>query len=107
MGTTVYDCGNPNVMGAHIYCHSRRDGKKGYVYLIINNSLNDTTTVSLPCEAEIYALSGGGDIRSKVMYLNGEPLEITASGELPEIKSVHKIIGAVELAPGTCTFVVI
>jgi len=107
MGTTVYDCGNPNVMGAHIYCHSRRDGKKGYVYLIINNSLSDTTTVSLPCEAEVYTLSGGGDIRSRVMFLNDEPLEITASGELPEIKSVHKKIGAVELAPGTCTFIVI
>ena len=107
MGTTVYDCGNPNVMGAHIYCHSRRDGKKGYVYLIINNSLTDTTAVSLPCEAEIYTLSGGGDIRSRVMYLNDEPLEITAGGELPEIKGVHKKIGAVELAPGTCTFVVI
>ncbi len=39
MGTTVYDRGNSDTEGVHIYCHSHRDGKKGVVYLVINNSL--------------------------------------------------------------------
>ncbi len=106
MGATVYDCDDPNVEGAHIYCHSRKDGKDGCVYLIINNSLTDTTTVKLPKEAEIYTLSGNGDIRSRVMYLNANPLAITENGELPELNGKQQKAGTVELAPGTCSFIV-
>ena len=41
MGSTVYDAG----VEGHVYCHSRKDGKNGYVYLAINNSWTETTTV--------------------------------------------------------------
>ena len=44
MGTTVY---NVNTEGL-VYCHSRKDGKDGCVYLVINNSLTDAATVNLP-----------------------------------------------------------
>ncbi len=107
MGATVYDCGNPDTEGAHLYSHSRKDGKDGCVYLVINNSLTDTTTVDLPCDAEIYTLSGNGDNRSRVMYLNGIPLKITENGALPELSGKQQTAGTVELAPGTCTFIVI
>ncbi|MBE6678084.1 MAG: beta-glucuronidase [Ruminococcaceae bacterium] len=106
MGTTVYDCGNPDTEGAHVYCHSRKDGREGCVYLVINNSLTDTTTVELPCDAEIYSLSGGGDNRSRVMYLNGKPLTVSDKNELPEMKGMHTKAGTVELAPCTCNFFV-
>ncbi len=106
MGTKVYDCDNPDTEGAHIYCHSRRDGKDGCVYLIINNSLTDTTTVELPCDAEIYTLSGNGDIRSRVMYLNGKLLAINENGELPELNGKQQNAETAELAPGTCSFIV-
>ncbi len=52
MGTAVYDCENPNTEGAHIYCHSRRDGKEGVVFLVINNSLTEATTVHLPKQTQ-------------------------------------------------------
>lgn len=74
MGTAVYGCNNPDTEGAHIYCHSLKDGREGYVYLIINNSLTDSTVVDLPKDAEVYSLSGGDSIRSSVMYLNGKEL---------------------------------
>ena len=106
MGTTVYDCDNTDVEGAHVYCHSRKDGKDGCVQLVINNSLTDITTVELPCDAEIYTLSGNGDIRSRVMYLNGEPLQITENGELPKLSGKKQEAGIATLAPGTCTFIV-
>ena len=38
MGTTVYDSKIPVSEDAHVYCHSRKDGKDGCVYLGINNS---------------------------------------------------------------------
>lgn len=106
MGTTVYDCGNPNCEGAHVYCHSRKDGKEGCVYLIINNSLTGTTFAELTKEAVVYSLSGNGDLRSTTAYLNGKELVLN-NGELPEMIGEAMEAGTIELAPGTCTFVVI
>lgn len=107
MGTTVYDCGNPDCEGAHAYCHSRRDEKDGCVYLVINNSLKDTTTVELPKDAEVYSLSGNGDLRSSVAYLNGEALVIGENNTLPELHGETRGAGVIELAPGSCAFIVL
>ncbi|MBQ5756057.1 MAG: hypothetical protein IIV88_02240, partial [Erysipelotrichaceae bacterium] len=61
-----------NAEGKHVYAHSRKDGKPGYCYLIINNSLTDEMTISLPKDATVYTLDGNGNMRNKVMYLNPE-----------------------------------
>ena len=106
MGTTVYDSGIPIAEGAHVYCHSRKDGKDGVVYLIINNSLTETTTVELPREAERYTLCGNGNMRSAVMYLNGRPLTLGEKDELPCLGGERQNAGEVKLAPGSCTFFV-
>ena len=107
MGTTVYDCQNPDTEGTHVYCHSRRDGKDGCVYLVINNSLTDTTEIELPKDAEVYSLSGNGDIRSTVMYLNGRPLGVQGVSELSDLNPERHPAGKLTLAPATCTFIVI
>ncbi len=104
MGTTVYDCGNPDIEGAHIYCHSRRDGKPGAVYLVINNSLTDATVVHIPKPAKLYIL-GAENLRSVVMTLNGVPL--TEPRALSGFPNITRPEGTVELAPGTCTFLVL
>lgn len=106
MGDTVYACENPAKEGAHVYCHSRKDGKDGYAYLIINNSLTDTTTVELAGDAILYTLGGNGDLRSKVMYLNGKPLTLGENNELPALDGTP-VSGKIELAPGTCSFILV
>lgn len=106
MGETVYACDNPNVEGAHLYCHSRKDGKDGCVYLLINNSLNDETTVELPSEATLYELSGNGNMRNKVMYLNGKPLVLGDNNALPCLCG-EKVNGKISIAPGSCAFIVL
>ena len=106
MGTTVYDSAEPIREGAHVYCHSRKDGKDGYAYLIINNSLTDSTTVELPREAVRYTLAGRDGLRSTVMTLNGRELILGENDELPDL-SGEAVSGKVELAPGTCTFIVV
>ena len=106
MGETVYDCDNPNVEGAHLYCHSRKDGKEGYAYLLINNSLTDVTTVELPSEATLYELSGNGNMRNKVMYLNGKPLVLGENNELPCLCG-EKVSGTISITPGSCAFIVL
>jgi len=106
MGTTVYSCGDPAVEGAHIYCHSRRDGKPGVVYLIINNSLSTQTRVQIPRQAERYTLSAE-TMRSPVMQLNGRDLLLSGTAELPELAPEQQAAGVVTLAPGSCTFLVL
>ena len=108
MGTTAYDSGEPIREGAHVYVHSRKDGKDGKVYLIINNSRTETTTIELPKDAERYTLAGlDGNVRATVMTLNGNPLTLGEGYALPELKPVAQAAGTVELAPCTCTFFVL
>lgn len=108
MGTTVYDTAEPIREGAHVFAHSRKDGKEGVVYLVINNSLTETTTVELPKDAERYTLAGEkGNVRATVMTLNDKPLVLGENNSLPELAPVTQKLGTVELAPATCTFFVI
>jgi hypothetical protein len=102
MGTTVYDA----AAEGHVYCHSRKDGKEGFVYLIVNNDLENAMTVELPGEAEVYALAGRDGMRSSVMTLNGTDLVAGPKGELPQLAGV-KAAGSLEIAPGSCAFIVV
>ncbi len=106
MGHTVFDVGVPAMEGTHVYCHSRKDGKEGCVYLVINNS-TETATVELPRDAQRYTLSGNGKVRSRTMLLNGKELVLGENDALPELTPVAAAAGTVELAPATCTFFVL
>ena len=106
MGTTVYDSKIKISEGAHVYCHSRKDGKDGCVYLVINNSKKKSTTVKLPGEATCYTLAGHGGLRSTVMTLNGKELVIKENDELPDLSGEVRS-GNLELAPGSCAFIVV
>lgn len=105
MGSTVYDCGAVSE-GAHLYAHSRKDGKEGVAYLIINNS-NETTTLELPKEAEVYMLAGETKLRSRVMTLNGNPLKLGENDELPALTPVTVKAGNLEIPATNCAFVVL
>ena len=106
MGNTVYDSNEAIRTGAHVFAHSRKDGKDGVVYLVINNSWTEPTTVELPKEAEVYALTGNGSMRSRTMLLNGKELVLGENDELPELNGVT-MNGTVQVAPGGCTFFVL
>lgn len=84
MGTAVYDCGDLNRKNTHVYCHSRRDGTRGVVYLIINNSLRDSISVTIPKEALRYTLHAK-TLRSSTMLLNGKEPTISGICGIPEL----------------------
>ena len=107
MGNTVYASGEAIRPSAHVYAHSRADGKDGIAYLVINNSWTETTPVELPKEAEVYALTGNGKMRSRTMLLNGEELMLGENDELPELKGAAVPAGTLEVAPGGCTFIIL
>jgi hypothetical protein len=106
MGQTVYDCGAVSE-GAHVFAHSRKDGKDGVAYLVVNNSLTETTTVELPKEADVYMLSGDGKLRSRVMLLNGRKLVLGENDEMPSLEPMKVEAGTLEIAPGNCTFIIL
>jgi hypothetical protein len=107
MGSTVYASGEAIRPGAHVFAHSRADGKPGYAYLVINTSWEETTTVELPGDAVVYALTGNGKMRSRTMCLNGKELVLGENDELPDLAGVNVSAGKLEVAPGGCTFIVL
>ena len=78
-----------------------------YHSLVINNSLTDVTPVNLPKEAEDYALAGKDGMRSTVMTLNGNDLVLGENDELPDLSGKAVPAGTLEIAPGSCTFIVL
>ena len=107
MGNTVYATGEKIREGAHVFAHNRADGKEGVAYLVINNSWTETTNVELPKEAQVYALTGNGSMRSRTMLLNGTELVLGENDELPEMNGVTVPAGKLEVAPGGCAFIVL
>ena len=106
MGSTAYDTAEPIREGAHVYAHSRADGKPGKAYLIINNSRTDATTVALPKDAEVYQLSAE-TLRAETMLCNGRALVLGEGNALPEMAPVAAKAGELTLPAATCTFIVL
>ena len=105
MGTTVYDTKEEIREGAHVFAHSRRDGKDGIAYLVINNSETEATTIELPKTAEVYKLSAD-TLRGTVMKLNGRELVLGENNELPDMSPVTAEAGEFVLDPAEIAFVV-
>ncbi len=97
----------PDCEGAHIYCRSRKDGKDGFAYLIVYNSLTEVTEIELPTEAEVYALCGNVSLRASTMCLNGKPLELSGVSDTTELVPEKVEAGKLSIAPASCTFIVI
>ena len=105
MGNTCFASGEEIREGAHVYAHSRKDGKDGYAYLIINNA-TEVTTVELPKEATAYVLEGKDGLRSRVMTLNGRDLVLGENDELPCLCG-KTVSGKLEVPAMSCAFVVL
>jgi len=105
MGKQVYATGEKLREGAHVYAHSRKDGKPGCVYLVINNS-QVPTTLELARDAQAYMLTGDGKLRSRKMLLNGKALTLGEGDALPELAPVCVSAGTAEIPAGTCAFFV-
>lgn len=106
VGTTVFDSGIAVTEGAHVYARSRKDGKDGYTYMMINNSRTEETTIELPSAGECYQLTGDGGIRSKNMRLNGEVITLGENGTIPVLKG-KSVDGMLTLPPASVTFLTI
>jgi hypothetical protein len=104
MGTTALDASEV-AGGARVYAHSRKDGKEGVAYLVVNNTA-EAMTFELPKEAEVYLLAGETGLRSRKMTLNGVALELGANDELPALTPA-KAEGTFEVPAANCAFIVL
>ena len=108
MGTQVYDAAEPIREGAHVFVQSYKKDASKKCYLIINNSETETTTVDVPNDGQIWVLAGkDGFKRATVMTLNGRDLVLGENWELPDLSGEPVKAGKIELAPMTCTFLVV
>ena len=108
MGTTVFASGEPVREGSHVYVQSYKADPSKKCYLIINNSETETTTVDVPNDGLIWVLNGkDGFKRATVMTLNGKDLVLGENWELPDLSGAPIAAGKVELAPMSCTFLVV
>lgn len=106
MGSTVYDTKEPLRTGAHIYCHSRKDGKAGFAYLLINTSREEALVADVPRAFTQYTLSATA-IRSTEILLNGTPLHMVDDHTLPVLHAEKQTAGQVCLPPATVSFLVV
>lgn len=106
MGVRVYDSGEEIREGLHCYVHSRKDGKKGYTYMIINNSPIQKAFIELPGPGIRYTLSSR-TLRSGETLLNGRPLTVLETAKLPALEGESVKAGELELSPMTVTFLTV
>ncbi len=104
MGTEVYDSGEEVREGAHVYVHSRRDGKPGYAYVVINNSKTDTTLVEIPGDGEVYLLDAK-TLRAPQLRVNGQVVTPEDGLTAIEAKPVQK--ETLEISPASVAFIVV
>jgi heparanase len=106
MGTTVLDAGVPIREGLHVYAHCLRGTPGGIAMLAINNSRTQTTSVTVPGEAERYTLAASQP-ESATVQLNGQELRLGSNDELPQLRGRPVPSGALELAPASITFLAV
>ncbi len=103
-GETVYDTKMERMEGAHVFAHSRKDGKNGICYIVINNSRKESTLANVP-DCLQYMLTSD-EIRGMDIQLNGEVLQMKDEKTMPEITGKVIKSGVVELPPCSVTFFV-
>jgi hypothetical protein len=105
MGTTVLDSGVEIAEGRHVYAHCLRGVPGGVTLLVINNS-QAKTVVEMPLESKRYTLSAE-PLQNDDVELNGETLNVDASGNLPMIEGAATAAGSISFAPSKITFLAI
>ena len=103
MGTTVLDPQVSVAPNVYVYaqCLARRPG--GVTLLIINADRQHSFDLDLPTSSERYALTAK-NLGGTTVELNGKPLRLTNSGDLPQFRGEPISAGRVSFAPTSITY---
>ncbi len=103
MGTTVLDPGVPIQAGFHVYAHCQREAPGGVTLLVINTGRDTARSLTLPNASERFTLDAAS-LQDGIVRLNGQPLQLDATDDLPGIAGVRTAAGTLRFAPATITF---
>ena len=103
MGTTVLDAGASSQPGLYLYAHCLRGRSGGVALLAINADRTGAQEITLPAASSRYSLTAS-DLMDASAMLNGAPLQLTASGDLPPLKAVPQSKGKASLSAASITF---
>jgi hypothetical protein len=103
MGTTVLDSGVPLQAGLHLYAHCQRNAPGGVALLAINTDRDIAHSLTLPDASERFTLDAAS-LQDGTVRLNGKPLQLDLTDDLPGIAGVRTAAGTLTLAPATITF---
>jgi heparanase len=106
MGTTVLD---PQVSAApNIYSYAQcfKDHQGGVTLLVINADRQRSLNLNIPTASERYTLTAK-QLEDTTVELNGKPLRLTSSGDLPQLKGEPINAGRVTFAPTSITYLTI
>ena len=103
MGTTVLD---PNVTvtpNVYVYAQCLEYKPGGVALLVINADRQRSIDFSVPTASERYTLTAE-QLGDSTVKLNGQPLRLTSSGDLPQLNGEAVKAGRVSFAPTSITF---
>ena len=102
MGQVVLDSGT-NRGDLHLYAHCLRNQPGGVALVAINLNKSEEARLNLPVKARSYVLTAA-TLETTSVNLNGRPLVLTKSEQVPKLSSKASRKGAVELEPASITF---
>lgn len=106
MGTGVLEAGVPAEAGLHVYAHCQRDAPGGVALLVINTDRTASRGLTIAGATQRFGLEASG-FQDGIAALNGVPLALSDTGDLPRLAGVATAAGEMTFTPGTITFLAV
>lgn len=103
MGTTVLDPQAPGQPNAYVYAHCLEGRSGGVTLLVINADRQRSFDFNVPISGERYTLTAR-EIEDSTVELNGKPLRLASSGDLPQLDGEPVSAGRLSFAPTSITY---
>jgi len=103
MGTTVLDPQVSVAPNTYVYAQCLKGQRGGVTLLIINADRHRSFDLNLPTASERYTLTAK-KLEDTTVELNGTPLRLTSSGDLPQVEGEPVNAGRVSFAPTSITY---
>jgi heparanase 1 len=106
MGTTVLDPQVSPAPNAYIYAQCMQGRSGGVTVLVVNADQQHSLDINVPTPSERYTLTAQ-QLEDTTVLLNGKPLRLTSSGDLPQLKGEPVNATRVSFAPSSITYLTI
>jgi heparanase 1 len=106
MGTTVLESQISVPANTYVYSQCLKGASGGVTLLIINADRQHSFELNLPTASERYTLTAE-KLEDTPVELNGKPLRLTSSGDLPQFEGEPVKAGRISFAPTSITYLAI